>query len=62
MAKDELFTNGVVLIVLNDESKIEDALTWSEKDNYKMAIMTDYDIQEFKETQIMYWIYDVACK
>ncbi len=57
MEKDELFTNSVVLIVLNDEFETEDALTCSEKDEYEMPIVNDCDIQEFKYTQMMYWVY-----
>jgi hypothetical protein len=45
MEKDELLTIGVVLIVLNDESKIEDGLTCSEEDEYEMVIVTNCDIQ-----------------
>lgn len=58
MEKDELLIDGVVLIVLSDEFEIEDVPTSSEEDEYEMAIVTDCDIQEFKETQTMYWIYD----
>ncbi len=58
MEKDELLIDGVVLIVLSDEFEIEDVATSNEEDEYEMAIVTDCDIQEFKETQTMYWIYD----
>ncbi len=58
MEKDELLIDGVVLIVLSDEFEIEDVATSNEKDEYEMAIVTDCDIQEFKESQTMYWIYD----
>jgi hypothetical protein len=44
MEEDELFTNGVVLIVLSVESKIEDGPVCSEEDEYMMPIMIDYDI------------------
>jgi hypothetical protein len=44
MEKDELLTNNVVLIVLSDESKIEDGLVCSEEDEYEMPIVIDYDI------------------
>ncbi len=54
MEKDELLIDGVVLIVLSDEFEIEDLPTSSEEDEYEMAIVTDCDIQEFKETQTMY--------
>jgi hypothetical protein len=54
MVKGELLTNGVVLIFLTDEFEIKDGPTCSEKDEYEMVIMTDCDIQEFKETQTMY--------
>jgi hypothetical protein len=54
MEKDELLIDGVVLIVLSDEFEIEDVATSNEKDEYEMAIVTDCDIQEFKETQTMY--------
>ncbi len=58
MEKDELLTNSVMLIVLSDESKIEDGPTYSEKDEYEMLIIIDCDIQDFKDTQTMYWEYD----
>jgi len=54
MEKDELLIDGVVLIVLSDEFEIEDVATSNEEDEYEMAIVTDCDIQEFKETQTMY--------
>jgi hypothetical protein len=54
MEKDELLTNGVMLIVLSDESEIENGSTCSEKDEYEMLIAIDCDIQEFKDTQTMY--------
>jgi hypothetical protein len=54
MEKDELLTNSVMLIVLSDESKIEDGPTYSEKDEYEMLIIIDCDIQDFKDTQTMY--------
>jgi hypothetical protein len=44
MEKDELFTNGVVLIVLSDEYEIEDGPVCSEEDEYEMSIMIDCDI------------------
>jgi uncharacterized protein (UPF0254 family) len=46
-------TNGVVLIVLNDE-KIEDATSYSEKKEDKMAVMIERGIQKFKNTWTMY--------
>lgn len=50
MENDELLTNDVVLIILNDESELEDGLAYSEKDEYEMAIMIDCNIQKFKKT------------
>jgi len=54
MEKDELFTNDVVLIVLNDEFETDDGLACNEENEYEMPIVTNYDIQEFKKTQTMY--------
>ncbi len=50
MENDELLTNDVVLIILNDESELEDGLAYSEKDEYEMVIMIDCNIQKFKKT------------
>jgi hypothetical protein len=44
MKQDELLTNGVLLIVLSDESETKDAPTCNEEDEYEMLIVTDYDI------------------
>jgi len=44
MENDGLFTNDVVLIILNDESKTKDGPAYNEKNEYKMSIMTNYDI------------------
>jgi hypothetical protein len=49
MEKDELLANGVVLIVLSDESKIKNGLACCEEDEYEMAIMIDHDIQKFRD-------------
>ncbi len=58
MKQDELFTNSVLLIVLSDEFKTKDGPTCNKKDEYEMPIVTNCDIQEFKKTQTMYWVYD----
>lgn len=44
MEEDELFTNGVVLIVLSVESKTGDGPVCSEENEYEMSIVIDYDI------------------
>jgi hypothetical protein len=44
MENDGLFTNDVVLIVLNDESKTKDGPAYNEENEYEMSIMTNYDI------------------
>lgn len=51
--KEETMTNGVVLNVLGDE-EIEDARSFSEKDEEKILVMIERDIQEFKDKQMMY--------
>ncbi len=38
--------------------KQKDGPTCNEEDEYEMAIVIDYNIQEFKKTQTMYWVYD----
>jgi hypothetical protein len=40
--------HGVVLIVLRDEFETKDGPICSEEKEYEMAIVTDYDISEFK--------------
>ncbi len=45
--------NGVILIVLSNE-EVENATSSNEKDKYEIPIMTERDIEEFKETQMMY--------
>jgi hypothetical protein len=54
--KEKIMTNGVVLIVLNDKG-IEDVTSYSEEEEDKMPIMTNMDIQKFKDTHTMYCIY-----
>jgi hypothetical protein len=54
MEKDELLTNNVVLIILTDEFEIKDGPICNEEDEYEMPIVTNFNIQEFKETQTMY--------
>jgi hypothetical protein len=51
--REEILTNGVLLIVLSNE-EIEDVISFSEEDEDKMPIMTKKDIQEFKDTRMMY--------
>lgn len=53
MHNEETMTNGVVLNVLNDE-EIEDAKSFSEEDEKEILIVTERDIQEFKDRQMMY--------
>jgi hypothetical protein len=45
--------NGVLLIVLSNE-EVENATSSNEEDKYEMLVITKRDIQEFKETQMMY--------
>ncbi len=40
----------MLLIVLSDESETQDGPTRIEEDEYKMSVMIDHDIQEFKQT------------
>ncbi len=47
--KEEILTNGVVLIILNDE-ETKDAISFSEENKDEMPTMTKRDIQEFKDT------------
>jgi hypothetical protein len=49
MHKEKIMTNGVVLIVLSDKG-IKDVTSYSEEEENEMPIMTDKDIQEFKDT------------
>jgi hypothetical protein len=49
----EILINGVILIVLSNE-EVENATSSNEKDKYEIPIMTERDIEEFKETQMMY--------
>jgi hypothetical protein len=51
--KEEILTNGVFLIILNNK-EIEDATSFSEEDKDKMPIVIERDIQEFKDTETMY--------
>ncbi len=53
MHKEEIMTNDVVLIVLSNKG-IEDATPCNEEEDDKMRIMKKKDIQEFKDTQMMY--------
>jgi hypothetical protein len=53
MHKEEIMTNNVVLIVLSDKgTKV--ATSCNEKEEDEMPIMTKRDIQEFKDTRMMY--------
>jgi hypothetical protein len=45
--------NGVFLNVLSNK-EIEDATSLSEEDEDEMLIVTKKDIQEFKDTRMMY--------
>jgi hypothetical protein len=38
----------VLLIILSDESETKDGLTCIEENKYKMLVVTDHNIQEFK--------------
>jgi len=51
--KEEIMTNGVVLIVLSDKGT-EDATSCNEKEEDEIRSMKKRDIQEFKDTRMMY--------
>lgn len=51
--KEKILTNGVLLIVLSNK-EVEDATSSSEENKYEMVVMIKRDIQEFKETHMMY--------
>jgi hypothetical protein len=49
----EILINDIFLFVLSNE-EVENATSSNEEDKYEMPIMTERDIEEFKETQMMY--------
>ncbi len=51
--KEEILKNGVLLIVLRDE-EAEDAISFSEENENKMSVVIEKEIQEFKDTRMMY--------
>jgi len=51
--KEEILTNGELLIILSNE-ETKDVTSFNEKDEDKMPIVTKRDIQEFKDTRMMY--------
>jgi hypothetical protein len=51
--KEEILTNGVLLIILSNKEMV-DAMSFSEKNKDEMPIMIEKDIQKFKHTQTMY--------
>jgi hypothetical protein len=48
--------NGELLIIWSNK-EIKDATSFYEEDEYKMFVVIKKDTQEFKNTQILYWIY-----
>ncbi len=53
MHNEETMTNGVILNVLNNK-EIKDAKSFSEEYEEEIFIMTERDIREFKDRQMMY--------
>jgi hypothetical protein len=47
--KEEILTNGVLLIILSNK-KMEDATSFSEENKDKMPVVIEKDMQEFKDT------------
>ncbi len=53
--KEEILKNGVLLIFLNNK-EAKDATSLREEDKDEMLVITERDIQEFKDTWTMYWM------
>jgi hypothetical protein len=51
--KEEILKNGVLLVVLRDK-EAEDVISFSEKNEDEMSVVIKKEIQEFKNTRMMY--------
>jgi hypothetical protein len=53
MHKEKTMTNGVILNILSDKEP-KDAKSYSEKDEEEILVVTERNVQEFKDRQTMY--------